>query len=97
MAKQVKVKKNEFTWEGTNKDGKTIKGETTAASIDLVKADLRRQGIVPKKVKKKAAPLFGSKQKKITTGDIAIFSRQLATMMRAGVPLVQSFQITGLD
>lgn len=95
MAKLKQIKKASFLWEGTNKDGKTVKGETTAQNLDVVKADLRRQGIVPKKVKKKAQPLMGSGQKKITTSDIAVFSRQLATMMRAGVPLVQSFEITG--
>ena len=96
MAKAKKaVQKHSFLWEGTNKDGKKVQGESTAANMDLLKADLRRQGIIPKKVKKKAKPLFGSSDKKITTGDIAVFSRQLATMMRAGVPLVQSFEITG--
>jgi len=95
MAKQKVIKKATFTWEGTSKDGKPVKGETTSQNMDMLKADLRRQGIVPKRVKKKSQPLLGGGQKKITTGDIAIFSRQLATMMRAGVPLVQSFEITG--
>lgn len=95
MAKQKVIKKSSFTWEGTNKEGKTVKGETSSQNIDLLKAELRRQGIVPKRVKKKAKPLMGSSKKKITTSDIAVFSRQLATMMRAGVPLVQSFEITG--
>ncbi len=95
MAKQKIIKKHSFIWEGTNKDGKTVKGETTSQNMDMVKANLRRQGVIPKRVKKKAEPLFGSGQKKIVTGDIAVFSRQLATMMRAGVPLVQSFEITG--
>mgnify|MGYP002713018363 CR=1 FL=1 len=95
MAKQKQIKKVSFLWEGTNKEGKTVKGESVSQNLDLVKADLRRQGIVPKRVKKKAQPLLGGGQKKITTADIAVFSRQLATMMRAGVPLVQSFEITG--
>ena len=95
MAKQKQIKKVSFIWEGTNKDGKTVKGETTSQNMDMLKADLRRQGIVPKRVRKKSKPLMGGGQKKITTGDIAVFSRQLATMMRAGVPLVQSFEITG--
>ncbi len=94
MAKQAAAK-SIFVWEGTNKDGKKVQGETSANNPSMLKADLRRQGIVPKRVKKKAKPLFGSSDKKITTGDIAIFSRQLATMMKAGVPLVQSFEITG--
>ena len=94
MATQT-TKKTAYVWEGVNKDGKAIKGETTANNANMLKADLRRQGIQPKKVKKKAQPLFGGGQKPITTADIAIFARQLATMMKAGVPLVQSFDITG--
>ena len=84
-----------FTWEGADKRGNRIKGETRAASIALVRAELRRQGIAPTKVKKKAAPLFSARKKPITASDIAIFSRQLSTMMSAGVPLVQSFDIVG--
>jgi len=95
MAKQKTIKKDSFTWEGVNRDGKTVKGETTSNNADLVKAELRRQGIVPKKVKKKAKSLFGSSGKPIETADIAVFSRQMATMMKAGVPLVQSFDIVG--
>jgi len=93
MAAQKKVKKISYIWEGTNRDGKKVKGQITAANIDLVKANLRKQGIVPKKVKKNSAG--SAKGKKITSEDIAVFSRQLATMMKAGVPLVQSFEITG--
>ncbi len=84
-----------FVWEGTNKQGKRVKGELTGPNMALVKADLRRQGITPLKVKKKPKSLFGSRKKKITSKDIAVFSRQLATMMSAGVPLVQSFEIVG--
>jgi len=92
---QKKLEKSTFSWEGKNKDGRLLKGEITASSQDLVKAELRKQGIVPKKVKKKAAGLFGgSKGKPITSADISMFSRQMATMMKAGVPLVQSFEIT---
>jgi type IV pilus assembly protein PilC len=87
------IKKQVFAWEGTNREGKKVTGETPAANSDMIKADLRRQGIVPKRVKKKGS--VAASQKKITAGDIAIFARQLATMMRAGVPLVQSFDITG--
>lgn len=93
MAKKA-AKKIQFVWEGVNKQGHKIKGEETALSMDLVKATLRKQGITPKKVKKKPQPLFGG-AKKITPGDIAVFSRQLATMLKAGVPLVQSFGIVG--
>ena len=94
MAKAKTAKKVPFTWEGTNREGKMVKGETNAININFVKADLRRQGIIPKKVRKKPQPLFGSKDKPITTGDIAVFSRQLATMIKSGVPLVQSLDIT---
>ncbi|HEY9201976.1 MAG TPA: type II secretion system F family protein [Gammaproteobacteria bacterium] len=93
--KQKKAEKSTFTWEGKNKNGKVLKGEIHAMSQDLVKAELRKQGIVPKSVKKKSSGLFGSgKGKPIKTADISIFSRQMATMMKAGVPLVQSFEIT---
>jgi len=84
-----------FLWEGNDKRGVRVKGESKGASIALVKADLRRQGINPLKVKKKPTPLFGKKKKKITPKEIAVFSRQLATMMASGVPLVQSFEIVG--
>ena len=86
-----------FTWEGTNKQGKLIRGETTAASIDAVKAELRKQGVTPKpgKVKRKGKSLLGRKGKRIVPGDIAVFSRQMATMLKAGVPLVQAFDIVG--
>ncbi|WP_126453546.1 type II secretion system F family protein [Sulfuriflexus mobilis] len=87
-----------FIWEGANNKGAKVKGETNGRSVALVKADLRRQGINPIKVRKKPKSLFGSsgvKGKKVTPGDIAIFSRQLATMMSAGVPLVQAFEIAG--
>ncbi|HKJ22179.1 MAG TPA: type II secretion system F family protein, partial [Gammaproteobacteria bacterium] len=84
-----------FLWEGTDRRGVRIKGESKGSTVTLIKADLRRQGINPLKVKKKPKPLFGSGQKKIKPADIAIFSRQMATMMGAGVPLVQSFEIIG--
>ncbi len=83
-----------FSWEGTDKKGNKVKGETNAANISLVRAELRRQGINASKVKQKAQPLLNRK-KPITPKDIAIFSRQLATMMSSGVPLVQSFDIVG--
>jgi type IV pilus assembly protein PilC len=88
-----------FIWEGADNKGSKVKGETNGKSIALVKADLRRQGINPTKVRKKPKSLLGlggaKKGKKIKPGDIAIFSRQLATMMSAGVPLVQAFEIAG--
>ncbi len=85
-----------FAWEGSDKKGARVKGETRGNNVALIKADLRRQGINPIKVSKKSA-LFssGKRRKKIGAKDIAILSRQLATMMTAGVPLVQSFEIIG--
>ncbi len=84
-----------FLWEGTDKSGKRMKGEMSGTSDALIKATLRRQGINPTRVKKKPKSIFGGGKKKITPKDIAIFSRQLATMMSSGVPLVQSFEIVG--
>jgi len=98
MVMAAKVERDEailFVWEGIDKGGKRVKGEQPGRSETLVKAQLRQQGIKPIKVKKKPKPLFGTRKKKITTKDIAIFSRQLATMLSAGVPLVQAFDIVG--
>jgi len=92
---EAAIKRNVFTWEGTDKKGKKVKGESNAANPSVVKADLRRQGIRPLKVRKKSALFSSTKKKKILQKDIAIFMRQLATMMSAGVPLVQSFEIIG--
>lgn len=83
-----------FTWSGTDKTGRPSKGEIHASSSAMARAQLRRQGIKPTSVKKKPKPLFGSgKGKAIKAADIAVFTRQLATMIKAGVPLVQSFEI----
>ncbi len=84
-----------FVWEGTDKRGVKVKGETQAENVTLMKAELRRQGIAPKAVKRKSSLSLGKRAKKITPGDIAVFSRQLATMMSAGVPLVQGLDIVG--
>jgi type IV pilus assembly protein PilC len=84
-----------FAWEGVDRRGQKVKGDLNAASLTLARADLRRQGVNPTKVRKKPQPLFGGGKRKITAGDISVFSRQLATMMAAGVPLVQSFDIVG--
>jgi len=84
-----------FTWEGTDRKGNRIKGETRAANMALARADLRRQGITPLKVRKKSTSIFANRKQKITSKDIAVFSRQLATMMSAGVPMVQAFDIVG--
>ncbi len=83
-----------FNLEGTDSRGGWVKSETCASSITTVRADLRRQGVNPIKIKKNGTSIF-SGRKKIRPGDIAIFSRQLATMMAVGVPLVQSFDIVG--
>jgi type IV pilus assembly protein PilC len=89
-----KIEKVEFTYEGTNRGGTRVKGEIFALSNTLAKNELRKQGINPIKVKKKPRPLLGG-GKKPEPADIAIFARQIATMMHAGVPLVQSFEIIG--
>ncbi|WP_137818212.1 type II secretion system F family protein [Pseudomonas sp. 2FG] len=88
------IKTSTFSWEGTDKKGSKLKGETSGHNPALVKAQLRKQGINPTKVRKKSASLF-SAGKKIKPIDIALFARQMATMMKAGVPLLQSFEIIG--
>ncbi|KZX78997.1 type II secretion system protein F [Oleiphilus sp. HI0009] len=92
MATRAKKPVN-FEWEGTDRKGNKIKGAMTADTAALVKAQLRKQGINASKVKKPAISFGGERKKKITPFDIAIFVRQLATMMKAGVPLIQSFDI----
>jgi type IV pilus assembly protein PilC len=93
MAQTIAVNDAAFNWEGTDSTGKKIKGKTMAGSEAAVRAELRRRGIVAKRVRKQST-LF-VKSSKITPGDIAIFSRQLATMLKAGIPLVQAFDIVG--
>ncbi|MBJ6980227.1 MULTISPECIES: type II secretion system F family protein [unclassified Luteimonas] len=82
-----------FVWEGTDKRGKKMKGEQTAKNANLLRAELRRQGITPTVVKAKSKPLLGGAGKTISSKDIAVFSRQLATMIKSGVPIVQSLEI----
>ena len=82
-----------FVWVGTDKRGTRMKGETLSKNASLLKAELRKQGINPTTVKPKPKPLFGSAGKTISARDIAVFSRQIATMMQSGVPLVTSFEI----
>ena len=99
MAQAQKVEKLQaYVWEGKDRKGNKAKGEISGTNLALVKAQLRKQGVMPSKVKRKPKPLFGG-SKKVTPFDIAMFTRQLATMMKAGVPLVQSFDIVadGLD
>ena len=82
-----------FLWHGRDKRGTKLKGQQVATSPNLVRAELRRQGINPITVKKKPKPLFGGAGSRISSKDIAVFSRQLATMLKSGVPLVTAFQI----
>ncbi len=86
-------KKLYFTYEGTDKRGAKIKGEVEGYNVDLVKAGLRKQGITPTKVRQKR--MSSVKKGKVTPADISVFSRQMSTMMNAGVPMVQSFEIVG--
>ncbi|MCH8175639.1 MAG: type II secretion system F family protein [Proteobacteria bacterium] len=86
---------NIYLWQGTDKTGNKTKGEIQGSSQALVKAQLRKQGINPTRVKRKPKDLFGPKKQKIKPMDIAVFTRQLATMMKSGIPLVQSFEIVG--
>ncbi len=88
------LKTSTFAWEGTDKKGSKVKGELTGQNPALVKAQLRKQGINPTKVRKKSTSIL-SAGKKIKPLDIALFTRQMATMMKAGVPLMQSFDIIG--
>jgi len=82
-----------FLWEGRDKRGVRLKGQQVATTPNLVRAELRRQGINPIRVRKKPKPLFGGAGSRIRPKDIAVFSRQLATMLKSGVPLVTAFQI----
>ncbi len=84
-----------FAWEGKDKKGNKVKGETVATNAMLVKADLRRQGVTPGKIRKKSELFSSAKKKSIKPVDIAVFSRQLATMISSGVPIVQAFDIIG--
>ncbi len=90
-ATAAKVTEFVFEWEGRDRNGKQVRGETRAAGENQVQAALRRQGITPSKIKKRRMRAG----QKIRPKDIAIFTRQLATMMKAGVPLLQAFDIVG--
>ena len=85
------IKEFVFEWEGKDRNGKIVRGETRAVGDNQVQAMLRRQGVTPSKIKKRKARAG----KKIKPKDIALFTRQLATMMKAGVPLLQAFDIVG--
>ncbi|MBB1467399.1 type II secretion system F family protein [Pseudoalteromonas sp. SG41-5] len=96
MSKQSDTKSlDTFQWVGVSARGKRLEGEMTGASIALVKAQLRKQGITPSKVKRKAKPLFGMRMQAIKPKDIALVTRQIATMLMAGVPLIQSIEMIG--
>jgi len=93
MATTMRDELETFLWEGKDKRGKVLKGERTARNQTLVRAELRKQGITPSRVRRKPKPLFGSAGRTIKPKDIAVFTRQLSTMLAAGIPLVQSFTI----
>ncbi|MGC1549545.1 MAG: type II secretion system F family protein [Rhodanobacter sp.] len=82
-----------YDWVALDKRGKKMKGEMPAKNASLVKAELRKQGMNPQTVRERKKPLFGSTGSTVKPGDVAIFSRQIATMMSSGVPMVQSFDI----
>jgi type IV pilus assembly protein PilC len=95
MAEKALNQPDVFIWTGTDKRGVRVKGQTRGSNPSLIRADLRKQGIIPLKVKKQSSLFSKGAKKKIIPKDIAVFFRQLATMMAAGVPLVQSFDIIG--
>lgn len=84
---------NLFVWEGTDKRGVKMKGEQSSKNANFLRAELRKQGITPSVVKVKPKPLFGASGKRISAKEIAFFSRQMATMMKSGVPIVGSLEI----
>src|SRR5215468_2940048 len=90
----VKAIKREipFAWEGRDKRGARIKGKSLAPDEQTLRAELRRQGVAPSKIRKQRQ---GRKGGKVNAADIAVFSRQLATMLAAGIPMVQAFEIVG--
>src|SRR5947209_4581008 len=81
-----------FTWEGKDKRGARVKGRSLAPDEQTLRAELRRQGVAPSRIRKQRQARTGGK---VNAGDIAVFSRQLATMLAAGIPMVQAFEIVG--
>ena len=81
-----------FAWEGRDKRGQRVKGKSLAPDESALRLELRRQGIAPSRIRKQAQATKGGK---VTPGDIAVFSRQLATMLASGIPMVQAFEIVG--
>jgi type IV pilus assembly protein PilC len=88
-------KETQFLWEGKDKRGKKVRGKSLAINEAALRADLRRQGVAATRVKTQGRKLFGGGGGKVTPADIAVFSRQLATMMSSGIPMVQAFEIIG--
>ena len=86
------TKTHSFNWKGTNNKKEQLTGIMEAASVHFVRAKLKEQGIIPKRVRKNTAFSF-SLSNKIVASDITLFSRQLATMIKAGIPMVQAFSI----
>jgi len=95
MAERALKQPDTFIWTGTDKRGVRVKGQSRGSTPSLIKANLRKQGIKPIKIKKQSTLFQSTGKKRITPKDIAVFFRQLATMLSAGVPLVQSFEIIG--
>ncbi|MBM4195961.1 MAG: type II secretion system F family protein [Gammaproteobacteria bacterium] len=93
MAESIASKQNAFFWVGTDRAGKKIRGKSVAASENAVRVELRKRGVIATSIRKQSTLFKGSG--KVTAADIALFSRQLATMMQAGIPLVQAFEIVG--
>ena len=94
MAQELKI--NEFNWQGVDRRGQNVKGVMNGQNASVVKAQLRKQGVTPIKVTKVTKPLFGlggTGKKKITSADVTFFVRQMSTMIKSGVPLVQSLEI----
>ena len=83
----------QYDWTALDKRGKRMKGDMQAKNAAMVKAELRRQGMNPQTVREKSKPVFGASGSKVKPRDVAIFSRQIAAMMAAGVPMVQAFEI----
>lgn len=95
MAEAAAKRPDMYAWEGIDRTGKRVRGEMSAPNEAFVRSGLRRQGINPSRIKRKSRPLFGTRGGRISPKDIAVFSRQLATMISAGIPLVQAFEIIG--
>ncbi len=93
MAQSIASKQAAFLWEGTDSRGKRVRGKSVAATEIAVRAELRKQGVVPVKIRKQSSFLQG--KGKVKAADVSLFSRQLATMLQAGIPLVQAFEIVG--